>query len=107
MLGTAFSHLLTTGADLPSTSLLWASHVSGLLAAKIPELSSRSGAEENFNVVPVRVWKLLLRGSEIFVSVFAGPGAGKSHGHLCGGGDSTAPHTETGRLGEDLRIYLV
>lgn len=64
MLGTTFSHLLTTGADLPSTSLLWASHVSGLLAAKIPELSLRGGAEENFNVVPVRVWKLLLRGNE-------------------------------------------
>lgn len=57
-------------------------------------------------MVPVSVWKSLLWRNESSLSVFATSGVGRSHGHLGGGGESTTPYTETGRLGEDLRIYL-
>jgi len=79
--------------------------LSELLAAKISEHTSRSGAGGSFNVVPVSVWKLLLWGSESSPPVFAAPGTGRSHGHRSNGGESTTPCTGMGRLGEDRRIW--
>lgn len=57
-------------------------------------------------MVPVSVWKLLLRGNLSSLSVFAALGMGRSHGHLGSGGERATPYAETGRLGEDLRRYV-